>query len=85
MSITFGIVWSFGMILYEMMALQRPFSGRHLFALSELTLQGTLPTLSEDLLERYDKIILFWKQCLSINPKDRPSVPECKQLLVHLQ
>jgi len=77
-------IWSLGMLMYEMMTLKRPFSDRNVFALTELTLQGATPILTEQLKNTYKLLLPLWNQCLSIEPKERPTIIECKQSLLKL-
>lgn len=65
-------IWSFGMIIYEMMTLSMPYSSEK-FVIGAI-LRGKIPELNEDHKRRYAPIIPFYEQCLSLKPEDRPTI-----------
>jgi hypothetical protein len=72
------------MLLYEMMALTRPFSEKTLLNLQDLVSKGTIPQLPDNVKDKYDQLVPLWKKCLTIDPAGRPSIGECKQELLRL-
>jgi len=77
-------IWSFGMILYEIMTLKRPFEDSNVFDISSMTEKGYLPSISPEVEQLYPKMISFWKSCVSINPEERPNISQCKQILAQM-
>jgi len=77
-------IWSFGMIIYEMMTLKRPYEDIRVNQISDLVEKGKLPYFPEELDEKYSPLLTFCKKCLSLNPNDRPSVKRCKEILATL-
>nr|CCC92491.1 putative serine/threonine-protein kinase a [Trypanosoma congolense IL3000] len=70
-------MWALGVVLYEVMVLKRPFSGRNMDELIDNILHGRRPqlpnTYSEDLRSVCD-------QLLSLDPKNRPSLRQLFQM-----
>ena len=77
-------IWSFAMILYELMSLQRPFQNNNLFQVTELTLKGTLPPLPDNVEYLYSQILPLWKSMLDKEPTKRPSIVDVKSNLLKL-
>ena len=72
------------MVLYELMTLERPFAGKDHFALTEMTLQGLSPTLSEELSRKYSRIVPIWRSCVKKEANARTSVSELKKRLMEI-
>jgi hypothetical protein len=72
------------MVLYELMALTRPYATSNLFAVSELTIKGELPQISKEVESIFYNIIPVWKKCLQLDPTKRPTAKELKQMLLSL-
>lgn len=67
-------IWSFGMVLYELMSCKMPFFEikgpmAHLYKI----LDGDLPSLTDEQKNRYEPILKYWKECLTIDPTKRPT------------
>jgi len=67
-------IWSFGMVLYEMMTCKLPFYEiKGPMAHLHRILEGKLPILMDEQQVRYHPLIEQWKQCLDLNPNKRPT------------
>jgi NIMA (never in mitosis gene a)-related kinase len=64
-------IWSFGMILYEMITLQFPYN-EHRFV-SEIIESGKKPKLSKEQIYKYASLIPLWEECTYTNPELRTS------------
>lgn len=82
--INFQIVWSLGMIMYELMTLQRPYSATSIFQVAQLVVKGELPTLSETAKIKYAGLIPLWEQCVRTEAELRPSPDQIKTTLYKL-
>jgi serine/threonine protein kinase len=63
-------MWSFGMLLYELMALQIPYYEMRLGAEIRI-IEGKLPTLTQKQLNDYVCLLNVWQGCLTIDPTER--------------
>jgi len=77
-------IWSIGMIVYELMTLQRPYSHASIFQLAQLVVKGELPPLAETERIRYKDIIPLWEKCVKTDPLLRPSTDVIKTSLFKL-
>jgi serine/threonine protein kinase len=75
-------VYSFGMCLFELLSLDKPYSEVDPAEKWQLASQGILPELPEDLDPSYDPIIEIFFRCCRENPAKRPSVKKIKSKLV---
>ena len=73
-------VYSFGMVVYEIMTTKQPFSGlsglNQLF--NEVVLKSIRPEMNEDISESYRQLIEY---CWSQNPDERPSFDDIVDIL----
>ncbi|AIN98378.1 protein kinase, putative [Leishmania panamensis] len=68
-------IWSLGVIMYELLALRKPFQATNLSELMEMvTRQGSFDPLPEELYS--SDMISLVKQMLKVNPSERPSINE---------
>ena len=75
-------IWSLGMIVYELLTLERPYSNLQSIAeISQRILRHELPYLPT-LPNEYDILVQIMKQCLSADPQDRPNLQQIKKSLV---
>jgi serine/threonine protein kinase len=76
-------VYSFGMILYELMTLKYPYYDiKNSFLISNSVINNKHPSISENILHKYPDIVNLHKLCIEYNSYDRPSF---NQILTHLQ
>lgn len=73
-------MWSFGMILYEMMMLKFPYY-EHKFA-SQATAEGKIPKILDKQQQQFTELLPLWEDCVMIDPKKRPT---SKQALSRIQ
>eukprot|EP00727_Mastigamoeba_balamuthi_P010732 m51a1_g6281 putative probable serine threonine-protein kinase wnk11-like (790) ;mRNA; f:205171-211843 len=68
-------VWSFGMLLNEMMQMQPPYHGETLQTKYDLQASGTRPALDLDAPRQYElaPLIEVYEQCTNGNPSARPA------------
>lgn len=79
------LVWSIGMVLYEIMSLKRPFEDiSNVFELSSMAESGKAPPLSDTLATKYKNVLPFYEKCLSFDPEQRPTVKMAKETLAKL-
>lgn len=64
-------MWSFGMLLYELMTLEVPYFDARRFGVEKRIITGDLPTLTSQQKRTYACLIDMWEQCLDINPETR--------------
>jgi len=71
-------MWSFGMLLYELMSLEIPyFEITHGFGAEKRIMEGKLPTLTLKQQADYVDIIDIWEGCLTADPKERLTAARC--------
>lgn len=70
-------VWSFGMVIYEMMTLQLPYFHLTRFSVPLRIMEGVLPVLSDRQTILYKNIIPIWNECLKLDPDMRISAENC--------
>ena len=63
-------VWSVGIVLFEMMMLERPFMGDTMKQLSDAVRKGTIPTIPAGSFD--DELVLACNLLLSVETVDRP-------------
>jgi hypothetical protein len=67
-----------------MMTLKRPFEDHNMLAVSSMMEEGVVPTLDEDIQNKYAPLLPLWKSCLSFDPEKRPTAKKCKEILAGL-
>ena len=77
-------IWSFGMILYELMTCKTPYYDVKGFAVNKKILEGEIPKLPKNLEIKYQPLMTLWKLCLLPNPTFRPTAKEIVTLLARL-
>ena len=66
------LVYSFGMIVYELLTLKEPYEGCKIIEVSEMILSGKIPQLPEDLSSIYDPIKNLYHTTTKMDPDERP-------------
>jgi len=74
-------IWSLGMIMYELMTLQRPYSTSSIFQVAQLVLKGALPPISESARLKYAMLLPLWEECVKTDPNMRPNPEKIKSVL----
>ena len=73
------------MIIFELIALDIPYREiTKSYEISEAIINGKLPILPS-LSQEYDGLLSIFKQCLSLNPEERPKAKELVTMLKSLQ
>jgi len=70
-------MWSFGMLLYELMSLEIPYHDIKGFGAEKRILEGVLPELTPQQNKDYIELIEIWKDCLIVDPKERLTAARC--------
>jgi serine/threonine protein kinase len=73
-------IWSFGMVLYELMVFNVPYHEQKGFAAHKRIVEGTLPQLDETLRKKYERIVDIWKSTLRMDPNERPDAKTIHQM-----
>jgi len=74
-------IYSFSMIIYELLTLQIPFSGENPMKIPMLVMQGQRPDLPTDLPSEYEILVNLYQQCSVQNPEERPLPTKIKTTL----
>eukprot|EP01121_Diplochlamys_sp_Union-15-3_P019168 TRINITY_DN715_c0_g2_i3.p1 TRINITY_DN715_c0_g2~~TRINITY_DN715_c0_g2_i3.p1 ORF type:complete len:313 (+),score=53.55 TRINITY_DN715_c0_g2_i3:65-1003(+) len=77
-------VWSFGMVLYELITLKQPYEDENPVNIPVLVVEGKRPTIPDDFLEEYDPLIQIFKKCTELDPDIRPDVSTIKAQMLKL-
>lgn len=73
-------IWSFGMVLFELITSQFPYS-EHMFA-SPFILKGERPNMLKEHKIRYSSLLPIWEGCTTKNIEDRMSLLTIKRMLL---
>jgi len=76
-----GDVYSYGMVLWEIVTHEAPFANMHPLQIVRSIDQGELPPIPQTCEENYAKLI---RSCWSMDPKNRPDFVAICKLLQHL-
>jgi len=77
-------VWSLGMVMFELMTLQRPYSSYSVFQVSQMVTKGELPAIPEAIKAKYGPLLALWEQCVQPSPAMRPALDQIKPILCKL-
>jgi len=71
---TFAVdIWSFGMVLYEMLTLNVPYKNVEVIDLTAHILKGKRPEFPEDFSKSFDVLRAVFNMCTELNPSKRPT------------
>mmetsp|Transcript_8043 Transcript_8043/g.24907 ORF Transcript_8043/g.24907 Transcript_8043/m.24907 type:complete len:539 (-) Transcript_8043:208-1824(-) len=73
-------IYSFGMIIYELMTLQTPFDNLPPFKVSECIIKGERPGLPR-LSPKYQPVLLLHRKCTEYDPTARPTLLQLRQTI----
>ena len=73
-------IWSIGMVLYELLVLERPFEKNPMQAM-DLLIKRTRPPLPP-ISPTHETLVPLYEKCVQFEPADRPSIAELSRLLV---
>jgi NIMA (never in mitosis gene a)-related kinase len=77
-------VWSFGMIMFELLTLRKPFEGIAAAFVPAHILASGRPQLSKDLPDSYKPFIRLYEKCTQMDPHFRPGIADIKDELSSL-
>ena len=74
-------IYSFGMLLYEMLSLTIPFEKESQFTLPDKVRKGLTPTIPEEVVDLpgYPELIALQRECIAVEPSERPHLPVLQQ------
>jgi len=76
-------VYSFGIVLYEILTLKLPFEDYPQFNVPDMVMKGIKPAIPSDILDSsYSELIDLFITCTSSEPSLRPSTTEIKDKLI---
>ena len=75
-------VYSFGIILYEMVTLLRPYEDVPHYLVDQKVVRGERPRVPNDLESCYQPFISLFNSCTELAPDDRPTIRELKDILI---
>lgn len=75
-------IYSFGMILYELLTMKMPYCGMNPMRIPMMVLQGQKPQPPE-LDESYNALVELYDSCVEFKPKSRPSVKTVKSTIAN--
>ena len=75
-------VYSFGMLLYEMVTMQFPYyECPSNIMITKSVLNGKLPTISAPVEARFPDLVALLRKCISTQARDRPTMAEVSAIL----
>jgi serine/threonine protein kinase len=70
-------VWSFGMVLYELIVMKQPYFDKNHFEISTCNVKGIRPTVPESVdKEAFKELLKLFNKCTNKKPQDRPSTAD---------
>jgi len=79
-------LWSFGMVMYELMTLEIPYHEEPTtIGISKKIVLGKLPTISEKVAELYRNILPVWESLVAYDPDQRPTAAGALMLFAKLR
>ncbi len=79
------IVWSFGMVLYELITLKQPYHDKNHFEISDCNVKGIRPSITDNVdRTTYRDLIKLFESCTNKKPQDRPNAAEILTTLATL-
>jgi len=78
-------VWSFGMVLFELLTLKPPYSDTSFHDVPGKILSGTRPTILKQLTVEYEPLLGLYLKCTDRQPEKRPEIDGVKKELETMQ
>ncbi|KAL6073494.1 Ribonuclease inhibitor [Balamuthia mandrillaris] len=75
-------IYSFGMIVYELMTLKRPFEDTPHYFVDAKVIQGQRPPLPDHLDPSLETVVDLFESCTEREPNNRPTLRELKEILI---
>jgi serine/threonine protein kinase len=73
---SFFSVWSFGMVLVEMLTFKAPYHNVPILQIPDMVQKGIIPNVPENLPAEMAPIISIVKRCLQLEPSVRPTAAQ---------
>jgi len=78
-------IWSFGMVLYELLSLERPYAEHSRLDVPDIISKGQRPLQGlNELSKEYAPLIKIYLECTSLGPEARPSATTLQDHLIEL-
>jgi len=74
-------IYSLGMVIYELMALEKPFANVPPTQRWEMSAKGKIPDLSSEQEAKYEPLLKIWKKCIAKDASNRPTAKKLIQKL----
>ena len=74
-------VFSFGMVVFELLALERPYMKEQFVNQKVVDQQPPRNAAKFPTAKKYDPLKRLWESCTRFNPSDRPTAQEIQQTL----
>eukprot|EP01129_Flabellula_baltica_P015919 TRINITY_DN8273_c0_g1_i1.p1 TRINITY_DN8273_c0_g1~~TRINITY_DN8273_c0_g1_i1.p1 ORF type:complete len:447 (-),score=108.76 TRINITY_DN8273_c0_g1_i1:39-1379(-) len=75
-------IWSFGMVLFELLTLDRPYQDVNFYLVPDLIKSGKRPKIDRTLLpddDQFDSVLSIFFSCTNLDPEQRPSLQELRE------
>jgi len=79
-------IFSFGMILFELITLERPYEEYSTLTIPDMIIKGVPPAVPPTIASNLQltELLDIHKKCIALKPEDRPSTNQLKELFIHM-
>jgi len=79
-------IFSFGMILFELSTLERPYEEFSTLTIPDMIIKGVQPAVPPAIASnpQLTELLDIHRKCISLKPEDRPSTNQLKELFIHM-